>query len=172
MSQSLQGHFAANYVYANSDITPKNRAVCDKMAIKLLISAVQVTLLTMFSLGLMAILPLFTNERPLMVPVVLPFVDFETTRIGYILNFANQVIIAGGGIFIVPGSELVSVIFKKNYSVVAAVIKNTLTEFNDSIKSHKKCSKRHMCRFRNIAIQILDFDRCESDSPVRFNSEL
>lgn len=161
-----QGYnFAANHIYSHSDISAEHYKLCDRMTIELLKSAIRVAFLQLFSMSLMALSPLykilFTDEKELMVPVIIPFVDSDTKN-GFYFNLANQLLILGGGIFIVPGTELVICFIRNNLIATAHVIKTAICEFDESLVTHKKFSRNHISQWRNILLQILDFDRFDS----------
>lgn len=155
-------HYASKNVYANSNISQSNYKVCDRMATDLLLSSIKVTLLTYFSLILISLVPmyklLFTNEREMIVPVILPFIDPDTVT-GFYINLTNQLFTCFCGLIIIPGCEVISCILKNNCLSIAAVIENGLTEFKDLLINEKKFCDKHAYQFRNIILQILDFDK-------------
>lgn len=130
------------------------------MAFNLLICVIRVTLLQITSLLLVSIVPmyniLFTDDKEMIIPVILPFIDPNTTN-GFYLNVANQLVISGFGAFIVPGSELVSCITSNNLTVTAHMINNSLIEFNELLNEQQKFTKKHMEQFEKIVKQISDF---------------
>lgn len=134
------------------------------MAIDLLFSVVRVTLLQLLSLALLTFVSLFktffTDDKELMVPVILPFID-PGTRNGFYVNFASQLPILCFAAFIVVGSELVSCIIGNSVKVLAHVTKNNLIELSDLLQKDKRFTRKHMIRYRNITLQILDFHGLE-----------
>lgn len=157
-------HFGADYVYKNSDISPKNRAVCDKMAIYLMTCSIRVNLMVFLSYSFLIWAPLyknfFTDEREMILPVVLPFTDPETD-LGFTVNMVNQMISVLLGTFVIPGTEIVTCILKNNVTATAAVIENSLLEFKCMARKEKIFSNKCIWEFRNIIMKILDFDRLE-----------
>lgn len=93
----------------------------------------------------------------------MPFIDFQTQQ-GFYINLANQIMICLIGVIIVPSVELVNCVMMNNVSVLAAVIENKLAEFGGAIKREDQLSAEHMQRFRNIIVQIMDYDRFFSNS--------
>lgn len=157
-------NFGAKHMYAHSNNSPKNYEVCDRMATQLLASSLRVSFLTYFSMILNAGAPmhktLFTDENEWMVPVIVPFTDPDT-RNGFLINMGYQLLIAGAGLLVVPGSELVSCVMKNNVSVIAAVVENGLTEFNERLRKDKRFFVKHNNQYRNLIVQIVDFNRFE-----------
>lgn len=101
-------HFGAHNVYANSDISPKNRAVCDNMAIYLMTCTIRVNLMVFFSYSFLIWAPLYknlyTDEHEMMLPIILPFTDPETDT-GFTINLINQLISVLMGTFVIPGNN-------------------------------------------------------------------
>lgn len=117
--------FGGKYVYANSELSPKNYHICNRMANQLTTSAKRVTSLMLFSMALFSCAPMYkifiSNEKELMIPVVLPFID-PNTEDGFNCNLANQTICCSLGIFVLVGTELLLCVIKNNISAAAAVI--------------------------------------------------
>lgn len=164
--------FARDFIYANSDSTPKNFYTCDQMAVNLFSKSVKIVLLVLFSLNLTTCLPLYNiffnsasdSYNKIIVPIILPFIDFRTQQ-GFYINLANQIYICLIGAVAVPYIESMTCVMINNCSVSAAVIGNTLTEFGGSIKRMDRFSERedqlseYTQRFKNIIVQMRDFDR-------------
>lgn len=154
--------FAGDFVYPNLKNTSKNYAVCDRMAVLLLIRSLQISSLVLVSLFLMYCVPLYKililKENDMVVPILVPFVDPETT-FGFLVNLLNQLTFCFYGVHAMFGIELVTCEVKNTFSVSAAVIKNDLEMFADGFKGCKEFSIRFDGQFKNILIKILDFDR-------------
>lgn len=100
----------------------------------------------------------FTDEREMMFPIILPFIDPETDT-GFLINVVNQMISVLIGTVVIPGVELITCVLKNNITATAAVIENSLIEFQNSAKTGEHFSTEWACEFRNIIMKILDFDR-------------
>lgn len=163
--------YVAKHIYPLSGISSENQTLCDKSAKNLLISAIRVTFLQLFSLALTAFTALykifFTDDYELIVPVILPFVNPDTQQ-GFYFNLANQFIIFCGGIFIVPGKELVSCVVANNLTTMAHVINKALLEFNETLEKDQQFSKKHVPQLGNIVSQIMDFNRFDSIFQIFF----
>lgn len=103
---------------------------------------------------------LFTDENEMMIPIVVPFTDPDSPN-GFLIAMGYQGLVSLGGLFIVPGSEIVSCVMKNNVAAIAAVIENGLTEFQDRLRKDKRFLPKHGIPFRNLIVQIMDFDRSE-----------
>lgn len=158
-------YFGAKNIYANSDISPKTRTVCDKMAINLIVCSIRVNLMVFFSYLLLICGPLyknfFTDEHEMMLAIILPFIDPETES-GFTINLINQMFSVLLGTFVIPGTELITCILKNNVTAAAAVIENSFIEFKSFVGIHENSSINLACEFRNIILKILDFDRFAS----------
>lgn len=114
-----------------------------------------------FSISLTVCIPfyqtLFTDQRQMIIVVILPFTDPETYE-GFTINFLNQVIFCAVGYLILPGVEIVLCVLKNAANSTAAVIDVTLLEFEESLMENG-FSNESIWRFRNIILKISDFDR-------------
>lgn len=101
-------HFGAQYVYENSDISPKNRTVCDNMAIYLMTCTIRVNMMVFLSYSFLIWAPLYknlyTDEHEMMFPIILPFIDPETDT-GFTINLISQLISVLLGTFVIPGNR-------------------------------------------------------------------
>lgn len=99
-------NFAGDFVYVNSESTSHNHRVCDKMANDLLINSMKICALVFLSINLGACAPIYkltsTDEKEMVIPVILPFVDPDT-ELGFYLNMVNQFVICLYGSIIIPG---------------------------------------------------------------------
>lgn len=155
-------HFGVKYIYGNSNISPRNHFICNRMAIDLFTSSVKINLLLYFSMQLAAFAPiyktLFTDERVLPIPIILPFNDPDTVK-GFLINLANQSLTILSAFVIFPANELLNCVFRNNISCAAAVIENELHEFQNEFGTKGKFSNNHSWRFRNIILRVSDFHR-------------
>lgn len=103
---------------------------------------------------------LVLSQNRMVVVILLPFTD-PTTQHGFMVNFIHQSMTVACGFLILPAVELVQCILKNTISVTAAVIENTIMEFNDQLKIDPSLafSNEMACHFRNIMLQISDFNR-------------
>lgn len=156
-------NFAGEYIYANSHTSPKNHSVCEQMAILLATSSFKTNALIVFSMNLICSAPLyklfFTDENEMVIPVILPFIDPETPN-GFYINLANQLFICAYGVITIPATELITCVLKNTISVSAAVIENTLLEFEGLLMENEELSSKRSWQFRNIVLKILDYERC------------
>ena len=155
-------NYGGDYIYANADISPSNFTVCNKMAIGLMRRSVGVLFLVFLSYCIMMCVPLYktlySDEKEMILPVILPFVEPDTT-IGFYTNFANQACGCLVGALVVPGCELVFCVLINNVSLIAAVIENSIEEFRNQIEMCQRFSEQCNWQFRNIILKVLDFDR-------------
>lgn len=155
-------NFGADYIYANSNSSPKNYAVCNKMAIHLITNTANVIAIVMISFSLIIGAPfyktVFTDENEMMIPVILPFIDPETTN-GFQINFTYQLFSLFCGSLIIPMNEIFTCVLKNNVTLAAAVIQNSLREFKIRLVKSRKFSNEFYPEFKNIVLKILDFDR-------------
>lgn len=155
-------NFGNDSIYAHYNSTPKTHEVCDKMAIDLLIRSIRVNGVIIFSYSLLVLAPLhknfFTDEREMLLPVILPFIDPDT-QLGFTINTINQMITVPMGIFVIPAAELTTCVITNIIQTTAALIENSLIEFKSLVKADKNFSNKCVLEFRNILMKIADFDR-------------
>lgn len=155
-------NFAGKYIYANNNGSKKYNEICDRMANHLIMTSIKVNLLVLFSYNISVIAPLykiyFTDEKEMIIPVILPFIDPDSD-IGFNINLLSQNITCVCALFIVPGTELVTCILKNTILAIAAIIDNTLTEFKVRLKTDKVFSTKNAPEFGNIVLKIIDYDR-------------
>lgn len=156
-------NFAADFIYANSDISSTNYNVCNKMAINLIIDSIRINSMVFVSYAMSVCIPIyrifFMGENDMIYPIILPFIDPESQN-GYQINFVYQMIGCVAGGIIIPGAELLTCIMKNNISAIAAVIKNSILEFEIQLKIDSSMLENDIdCQFQNILLSILDFDR-------------
>lgn len=162
-------NFAGNCLYANSQNSAKTHEVCDKMAIDLLDGTIKITLLIFLSIEITCCAPLykifFTEEKEMIIPVILPFVDPDTQN-GFYINLANQLVTCVYGVIIIPGTEMVTCILKNTISASAAIIENVLLEFEEMLQKSTEFSSKRSWQFQNMILQIMDFDRLVKCHPI------
>lgn len=131
------------------------------MAIYLLTCSFRVNLTVFFSYLLLVCGPLYKNfftDEHEMPWLILPFIDAETD-FGFKINMTNQMITVLLGLPVVPSTEIVTCVLKNNVTATAAVIKNSLIEFQTLVEADKNFSIKCVCELRNTILKILDFDR-------------
>lgn len=63
------------------------------------------------------------------------------------------------GVIGVPFQEIITWVMINNITLSSAVIVNTLSEFEESIKREEnRFSAELICKFRDITVKIMDFD--------------
>lgn len=154
-------NFAGDYIYTSIKTSPENK-VCDKMAIDLIVSSFKIMNLIFFAMTLSCSGPFYKlilkNEKELIIPVILPFVDPETEH-GFYINFCYQIVSCVYGLILIPGSELITQILKNNILVTATVIENSFEGFGRQLEDDMKFSLAHTLELRNILLKIIDFNR-------------
>lgn len=157
--------FGGNFLYANSETTPRKRYVCDRMAIYLFTSTVKIVLFLVlsFSFIICAVIykNVFINEREMMIPVILPLIDPETER-GFYINLGSQMISSTFGAIGVPAIEVVTCVMKNTISTLAAITEDSLTELKNCLEYDKNFTGERDWQFQNIIMKILDFNRFDS----------
>lgn len=155
-------NFGADYIYAKSNSSPKNYDICNRMAIHLITNTSKVITIVLVSFSLMICAPfyktVFTDDNEMIIPVILPIIDPETTN-GFQINFIYQLFSIFCGSLIIPMNEIFTCVLKNNVTVAAAVFENSLREFKIRLVKNRKLSKEFSAEFRNIILKILDFDR-------------
>lgn len=161
--------FTAKHIYEKTAHSLKNYDVCNRMAMDLLKSSIRVFALLMFGFIVAISGPLykicFTDEKEMFFPVILPFIDPDTKR-GFYINIASQSLTCAGALFIVPGCEEVICISKINVLAIAAVIQNELMDLRKSIEHNKQYLNEYNYQFRNLVLQIQDYNRFKIYLPI------
>lgn len=132
------------------------------MAIDLVKSSIRVNCLIILSFQCIIILPiyktLFTDQREYPIPVILPFIDPDTDT-AYYISLLIQYSSAGFGAIIIPACELVVSVLRNTVTAMAAVISNTLEEYQIELQTNETFTTDRGMKFRNIIMQIMDFNR-------------
>lgn len=154
--------FAGEIIYKDNYEIRKHREISDKSAAHLMSSSIKV--LVVVSIGLFCFLMfplyayLFMNQRPMIVPIVLPFVD-ENTDSGYYINIAHQLVSGVVGVTAVIAIELMNCIFKNNIYAAKESIIYSLDELGTMLRENTTFSMQMQMEFRNVLIKIQDLDR-------------
>lgn len=157
-------NFPRDYVYGNSQMSPKINYICNRLAIHLLESSIRTSILLNVSLLLVICIPIYMtlvlSQNRMVILIVLPFTD-PTTQHGFMVNFIHQSMTVACGFLVLPAVELVPCMLKNTISVTAAVIENSILEFNDQLRGNPSIpfSNEMNCHFRNLILQISDFNR-------------
>lgn len=164
MLQSV-AFFAGDKIYTEVDLDsdPNYIRICDQCAMKLLKNTATMVGLIIVSCAIYSCFPvyafIFHNEIQLFCPVLLPFTDLESVN-GIILNFINQMFINLIGISASIGIEIATCIVKNNVSAIVVAIGYETSQLSKYIESNvNESSKSIHVQFRNMLIQIQDFDR-------------
>lgn len=130
--------------------------------IKFVTSTFKVLLVILISFSFIGIVPIYkliyTDERELIYAVILPFTNPETDM-GFIINTINQMISVLIGAPAAIAVETITSLLKNTISTFAALIKCSLTEFDNSLKDDKHFNEKQHWELNNIIKKILDFDR-------------
>ena len=88
-------NFAGDFIYTNMKRTSKTYNVCNEMANDLIADSIKINTLVFIALDLACIGPLYKifvqNEKELILPVILPFIDPDTEH-GFYVNFVCQLV--------------------------------------------------------------------------------
>lgn len=157
--------FAGDRIY--TDIQPDSETnyirVCDQSAIKLLKDASSTLAIISSAVILYSCFPMYAfikhNEIQLFMPMFFPFTDMESTT-GITINILNQIfantLVLGGNF----GIEVATSMTKNSIWSCVIAIGHSVFQLTESIKKTKSQSTRIIdYTFRNILIQVEDFDR-------------
>lgn len=162
--------FAGEKIYTNihENSNMSYIRVCNESAIKLLKS----TLTTLFMLiasnviylGFPSYATMIHHEIQLTIPVLLPFTDLETSH-GIVINILNQMFISTIGVVGNFGIEVATCMLKNTVWGVMVVICHSIDEISKLLQNSDDDSTESNSKgnidiyFRNMLIQIQDFDR-------------
>lgn len=159
-------YFAYDYnIYADTtdESNPTYISISERSANNLF-KSVFVTLGMFFiSIIIYAIFPIYHlimhHDIHLLVPVLFPFTDIASVN-GILINMVNQLFTASIGISGTFGIEVVVCMLKNSFDAISCAvcysIDELVTTFNESNPLSNRIVKIH---FRNIVIQLEDFDR-------------
>lgn len=135
------------------------------MANDLFKSCIKTNLLVVLSIFLAVGIPiykfLFTNERELFIPVILPFIDPDTLA-GFYINSIHQMFGSIFGLTTVIAAELVMCIAKNSAFATASIIDNAITELKNRLEIDETFTETHNEQFMKIILKILDLNRFDS----------
>lgn len=156
-------HFSGENVYPDFSrgINSRYLTICDKRAIKLLLSTLQMVGILLFSNALFTILSgvayFFYNDIQFPVPVLLPFTDLESN--GLVINILNQVFVAFTAFVGLIGIEIATCILRDSIGMSTAAICYSIDEMSEKVND-PAYSRVYIDRcFRNILMQTQDLDR-------------
>lgn len=155
--------FGGDYVYeiAHPGQSAKYKLMCERCVIKLWLSAFKTFLLVLlgaFSFASMTVYSyLFRNARPLFIPVILPFVNVNTTA-GYYTNIAYQIVFSTLGLTGVFVIEFMTCILKNNVWIGSESIKVSTEYLAAGMANNSKFTYEAKMRLRNVLMKIKDFD--------------
>lgn len=158
-------HFSGEKIYSNiiKESNRKYRMMCDRMAHELLFDTIKV--LGIINASNVVVMSLSgyayfnKNEIHFPVPVLFPFTDLESIK-GIIINTLNQSFLCLVGSVGLLGIEITTCIIKDTLRVSTAAICYSIDEMSELILCHEANQKISIdLHFRNIIIQIQDFDR-------------
>lgn len=142
--------------------TKKHHEISDKSAKQLLSSALKV--LTIVVSGMLAYLLFpayayfFLNQRPMPVPILLPFIDY-TTDTGYYINIAHQGLFGLIGTTGIIAIELMNCMLKNNVYAAKESTIYSLEVLAGMLKQSPTFTDQAIREFRNVLVKIQDLDR-------------
>lgn len=156
-------YFGGETIY--TDVTPESNPkyikLCDQGAIRLLKDVSKTLGIISICVGLFSIFPMYTlvckHELQLPIPIFVPFTDISTLH-GIVINISNQVSIALLGLSGNYGIEIGTCILKNSVWAIAMAICHSIDELKDLLAKPKQLREIDM-EFRNLLIQIMDYDR-------------
>lgn len=156
-------HFGGEKIYTdvNENSDRKYIRMCEEKALQLLADAIKTIAIINGSNICMLVLCLYAfcvkNEIQLVIPVLFPFTDLESTC-GLIINALNQMLVGFMGFMGLIGIEVTTCILKDSLSIMNTGISYSIDVMTEEIQqsSMQLCVDHH---FRNIIIQVQDFDR-------------
>lgn len=148
-------------VFEHSD--PRYIEICDQSAIKLLRSTLKTTSILIVCSIIYGLFPIHAfiteNEIQIPVPMLFPGTDLEST-IGLIINMFNQIFLLWIGCIGNFGVEIFNCILKNTVWVSMMSICHSIDELSTNLKKATPKSNSFInCSYRNIIIQIQDYDR-------------
>lgn len=162
--QSL-AFFGGEKIYTdyNQNSDPNYIRICDQSAIKLLKDTAITLGIIVGSMNVYLGFPIysfwFNHELQLPIPVLLPFTDDESS-LGLLFNFINQLFVCLVGLSGNIGIEIITCILKNNVWAATEAIGYSIDEFSGAIESSEfKLIRMIDLKFRNILVQVQDFDR-------------
>lgn len=157
--------FACNHIYVNIETNspPKYIRICDESAMKLLKQTAKMVTIEVISMLVFAMFPAFAfflyHDIQFPFPVILPFTDIHSTN-GIIINCVNQMFIGFVGSLGNIGIEICTCILNNAVWAITIAIEHSIDEFDRTIRNCQQTSKQVFHhQFRNILIQIQDYDR-------------
>lgn len=156
--------FGTDYIYQDSYENEKLKRLHSKSASVFIKSTMGIMFNIVFSASGFACYPMylfwFKNERPMTIPIILPFTHPETT-LGYYENIANQLVINVTGFFGNIGLECLTAFLINNVFVAVETLCFEMEEFAVGLKSGKIADMEKKLRLRNFLVQVQDIDRQE-----------
>lgn len=155
--------FAGDKIYEieHPEQSVKYVAMCEKSVIRLWLTTFKTFLC--ISLGMLCYVAmpiyslLFKNMRPLFLPVLIPFVNVNTTT-GYFINMTYQILFSLLGLTGIYAIESITCILKNNVWVASESIKYSIEELTASMGNGSAFTYESKMRLRNILMKIRDFD--------------
>lgn len=157
--------FVADHIYTDIDekSDPAYIRICDQSAIELFKSTTKILGIFYTSLITYTIFPIFTtiknNKMQLILPVLVPFTDLDSTN-GLIINILNQLFTIFIGAYGNFGTEIMIGMFKNTIWAMAVTICYSIDELITSFDESNPSSNRIVAfHFRNVILQVQDRDR-------------
>lgn len=101
---------------------------------------------------------LLKNEKPLVVPVIVPLTSLDTT-VGYHFNLFMQLYLSGSALLGVIGIEIITMMIVNNIYAGVSLIECEFEKLDALIATDKESKLNVYNIFRNILMQIQDLDK-------------
>lgn len=142
---------------------PKYIDICNQSAIKLFKSVLKTVTILIVCAIIYALFPIHAfivkNEIQLPVPILFPFTDLESTN-GLTINMFNQIFLLFYGCVGTFGFEIFNCILKNAVWMAMMGICHSVDELSMNLQEPTPQSICFIkCSYRNIIIQIQDYDR-------------
>lgn len=155
-------NFVGEYIFAKSPVSTRTYAIFDRMAIGIVKNTAKALLIFSFTFSITVIQSVletfYWNERMLIVPVILPFIDPDSSK-GFYINLVFQIIVGFPSIVVVIASEIVICVVRNVFITIAALTEDSISEFMTVMESNEKFSHHENMQFRSFIQKILEVYR-------------
>lgn len=154
-------NFAGTYIYEKSLGPMKFQNVCEKSVRKMYKSYAILSVIISFSMGAVGVGPMiiFFQTGVWNSPLGTQFPYADESTIAFCLDLAIQMFILLVGALSAISFELTSVIINNAISTTAEIIKMNCTELTIQLENDEKFKPQSQWLFRNIIIEVQDYDR-------------
>lgn len=164
-------NFAGDYMYEDKkSSSSRYSTVCNEGAEKMLKSYLIMTCIMSTSLSLVTFGPmlLFLRTGVWITPLGTQFPYADQSDIAFYMDLAIQMAVGFLGIMITVSIEMSQVILNNAVVVSSDVITLNANEIAEQLASEQAMSVRSQAKFRNMMLQIQDFDRYEAWKNLHF----